>query len=102
MERPPESLSEAQLLQGPDRDAATGLMSFVFELRLESELFPPLMGGAQHLVGMLAGDLLRFTLPPIRLERWAHDAAVDAAGERTLREAAVAAGHQVVAADAVD
>jgi hypothetical protein len=28
------------------------------------------MGGAPHLFGMLAGDLLRFTLPPISLKDW--------------------------------
>ncbi len=64
----PEALSAVQVLSGPT--LVDGLNCYEFELSLASELFPPAMGGIQHLFGMLAGDLLRFTLPPIHLKSW--------------------------------
>jgi hypothetical protein len=64
-----EKLSEVELLGDPVEENG-GLAGYEFELRLNSELFPPAMGGATHLFGMLAGDLLRFTLPPISLKQW--------------------------------
>jgi hypothetical protein len=64
----PAMLSEAEPIGDAHDD--DGLAGYEFELRLNSTLFPPEMGGAPHLFGMLAGDLLRFTLPPTRLKRW--------------------------------
>ncbi|WP_316196912.1 hypothetical protein [Bradyrhizobium sp. SZCCHNS3053] len=64
-----EDLSQIELVDGPHSEPS-GLVGYEMELRLNSSLFPPGMGGACHLFGMLAGDLLRFTLPPISLERW--------------------------------
>src|SRR3569833_2224444 len=63
------TLSEAELT-GDQHEEDGGLAGYEFELRLNSALFPPAMGGAPHLFGMLAGDLLRFTLPPITLKLW--------------------------------
>jgi hypothetical protein len=68
MDIDPALLSEAELVGAAQEDG--GLAGYNFELRLNSALFPPAMGGAPHLFGMLAGDLLRFTLPPISLKRW--------------------------------
>jgi ribulose 1,5-bisphosphate carboxylase large subunit-like protein len=68
MEFGPATLSEAEMLS--DSSTSDGLRSYEFELRLSSSLFPPVMGGAPHLFGMLAGDLLRFTLPPFSLKDW--------------------------------
>jgi ribulose 1,5-bisphosphate carboxylase large subunit-like protein len=69
MDRSPETLSEVEMKGGPEI-TKDELNRYEFELRLSSELFPPEMGGAQHLFGILAGDLLRFTLPPISLREW--------------------------------
>jgi hypothetical protein len=65
----PDSLSEVELIGSGHADSS-GLTGYDFELRLNSSLFPPHMGGAQHLFGILAGDLLRFTLPPMSLKTW--------------------------------
>jgi ribulose 1,5-bisphosphate carboxylase large subunit-like protein len=69
MELDPVTLSEVELI-GEAHEEDGGLAGYEFELRLNSMLFPPAMGGAPHLFGMLAGDLLRFTLPPIALKTW--------------------------------
>jgi hypothetical protein len=69
MEFRPESLAEAEII-GEPQEIGGGLAAYEFELRLASALLPPEMGGAPHLFGMLAGDLLRFTLPPITLHDW--------------------------------
>lgn len=69
MDRAPSSLSEADLIEGTDKDEEK-IEIYSFELRLASDLFPPTMGGFQHLFGMLAGDLMRFTLPPIAIKKW--------------------------------
>jgi ribulose 1,5-bisphosphate carboxylase large subunit-like protein len=69
MDRSPDTLSEVEM-KGEPESTKDELNRYEFELRLSSELFPPQMGGAQHLFGILAGDLLRFTLPPIRLKEW--------------------------------
>lgn len=69
MEFSPETLAEAEMIGGR-HETENGLAAYEFELRLASALFPPEMGGAPHLFGMLAGDLLRFTLSPIELEDW--------------------------------
>lgn len=66
MDRKPEELSETEMLGSVP--AADGLVSYDFKLRLASDLFSPEMGGAQHLFGILAGDLMRFNLPPIVLK----------------------------------
>ncbi|WP_156447207.1 hypothetical protein [Bradyrhizobium yuanmingense] len=67
MDRLPSALSEVELLGEPQL-SPDGLAAYIFELRLSSELFPPAMGGVQHLFGILAGDLMRFTLPPMTLQ----------------------------------
>jgi hypothetical protein len=64
----PATLSEVEVSGDSHED--NGLSGYEFELRLNSDLFPPVVGGASHLFGMLAGDLLRFTLPPISLKSW--------------------------------
>jgi ribulose 1,5-bisphosphate carboxylase large subunit-like protein len=63
----PKDLSEAEVIDKANEDGSDG---YEFELRLNSELFSPSMGGASHLFGMLAGDLLRFSLPPIEVKSW--------------------------------
>lgn len=52
-----------------DDDQETKLKRYEFELKLADDLFPPGHGGAQHLFGILAGDLLQFTLPPITMRK---------------------------------
>jgi hypothetical protein len=68
MEHSPASLSETELRGEPQ--VVDELLSYEFELKLASALFPPDMGGAGHLFSMLAGDLLRFTLQPYALKDW--------------------------------
>jgi ribulose 1,5-bisphosphate carboxylase large subunit-like protein len=68
MERNPAALSQATLVR-EEEDPDTKLKRFYFDLRLNSELFPPAQGGIQHLFGILAGDLLQFTLPPIKVKK---------------------------------
>jgi ribulose 1,5-bisphosphate carboxylase large subunit-like protein len=67
MDRPSSALTEVELIGNPET-TPDGLTAYMFELRLASALFPPAMGGLQHLFGVLAGDLMRFTLPPISLK----------------------------------
>jgi hypothetical protein len=62
-------LSEAEII-GEPHETTDGLLAYEFELRLASALFPAAMGGAPHLFGILAGDLLRFTLHPFELRDW--------------------------------
>jgi hypothetical protein len=62
-----KQLSEAEVLGQTNEDRLDG---YEFELRLNGELFSPDMGGAPHLFGMLGGDLLRFSVPPIRVRTW--------------------------------
>lgn len=69
MDRQPASLSQAELSGVVDNDLETGLKRYEFELKLADDLFPPRHGGIQHLFGILAGDLLQFTLPPITIRK---------------------------------
>ncbi|OCJ69296.1 hypothetical protein A6U96_19110 [Agrobacterium tumefaciens] len=63
MDRSLESLSRFDL--GDVVDATKG--RFEFNLELAADLFPADLGGYNHLFGILAGDLLRFVLPPLRV-----------------------------------
>jgi ribulose 1,5-bisphosphate carboxylase large subunit-like protein len=69
MQWPPADLSRAELAGDPEEDPALKLTRYQFKLSLKADLFPPKHGGIQHLFGILAGDLLQFTLPPIRIEK---------------------------------
>jgi ribulose 1,5-bisphosphate carboxylase large subunit-like protein len=68
MERAATSLSEAVLLGEAENDPQSGLKRYLFEIKLNAELFPARYGGLQHLFGIIAGDLLQFTLPPITIK----------------------------------
>jgi ribulose 1,5-bisphosphate carboxylase large subunit-like protein len=64
MDTPPKELSRLQF------DGALDAGVFQFTLELSSRLFAPNMGGYTHLFSMLAGDLLRFVLPPLRVSQF--------------------------------
>ncbi|MDR9772740.1 RuBisCO large subunit C-terminal-like domain-containing protein [Rhizobium hidalgonense] len=63
MDRSLDTLSRFEL--GEAVDTTRG--RYEFNLELAADLFPPDLGGYNHLFGILAGDLLRFVLPPLKV-----------------------------------
>lgn len=67
MARRPEELSTFTFNEQPI-DADRG--RYEFTLALNSELFPPEMGGLSHLIGVMTGDLFNFVLPPLTVKNF--------------------------------